>query len=169
MGTALATPACQCVVLPPSCRGRTTQQQTELPGSAVSQKFHVDEEDELRGGRSFDRTFLWPSDRAASQFSPTSGSCRNRCFELVELEPPNCRCDNLCKTYNSCCFDFDQLCLRTGTRHAAFTFTPPFPPPLLNSLHSWWSTFNVLSFSLVVLAYRYATPPPPHLRFMMIN
>uniref|UniRef100_A0A665WQJ8 SMB domain-containing protein n=1 Tax=Echeneis naucrates TaxID=173247 RepID=A0A665WQJ8_ECHNA len=38
----------------------------------------------------------------------------NRCFELIELEPPNCRCDNLCKTYNSCCSDFDQLCLRTG-------------------------------------------------------
>ncbi|TNN02863.1 hypothetical protein fugu_010350 [Takifugu bimaculatus] len=51
--------------------------------------------------------------RSASQYSPTSGSCRNRCFELVELEPPNCRCDNLCKTYNSCCSDFDQLCLRT--------------------------------------------------------
>uniref|UniRef100_A0A3P8VPK0 Ectonucleotide pyrophosphatase/phosphodiesterase 2 n=1 Tax=Cynoglossus semilaevis TaxID=244447 RepID=A0A3P8VPK0_CYNSE len=46
-------------------------------------------------------------------YVPTSGSCRNRCFELVELEPPNCRCDNLCKTYNSCCSDFDQLCLRT--------------------------------------------------------
>ncbi|CAF95587.1 unnamed protein product, partial [Tetraodon nigroviridis] len=50
-----------------------------------------------------------------SQFSPTSGSCRSRCFELVELEPPSCRCDNLCKTYNSCCSDFDQLCLRTGS------------------------------------------------------
>uniref|UniRef100_A0A3Q1BJH4 SMB domain-containing protein n=1 Tax=Amphiprion ocellaris TaxID=80972 RepID=A0A3Q1BJH4_AMPOC len=46
-------------------------------------------------------------------YVPTSGSCRNRCFELVELEPPNCRCDNLCKTYNGCCSDFDQLCLRT--------------------------------------------------------
>ncbi|TWW79733.1 Ectonucleotide pyrophosphatase/phosphodiesterase family member 2 [Takifugu flavidus] len=54
-----------------------------------------------------------PHNRSASQYSPTSGSCRNRCFELVELEPPNCRCDNLCKTYNSCCSDFDQLCLRT--------------------------------------------------------
>uniref|UniRef100_A0A3Q3JMS9 SMB domain-containing protein n=1 Tax=Monopterus albus TaxID=43700 RepID=A0A3Q3JMS9_MONAL len=46
-------------------------------------------------------------------YVPTSGSCRNRCFELAELEPPNCRCDNLCKTYNSCCSDFDHLCLRT--------------------------------------------------------
>lgn len=67
------------------------------------------------GGLSFYGSRLWSSDRAASQFSPTSGSCRSRCFELLELEPPNCRCDNLCKTYNSCCFDFDQLCLRTGT------------------------------------------------------
>ncbi|XP_062320727.1 ectonucleotide pyrophosphatase/phosphodiesterase family member 2 isoform X2 [Osmerus eperlanus] len=43
----------------------------------------------------------------------TSGSCKNRCFELDEAEPPYCRCDNLCKTYNSCCYDFDELCLRT--------------------------------------------------------
>uniref|UniRef100_A0A3Q3GAQ0 Ectonucleotide pyrophosphatase/phosphodiesterase 2 n=1 Tax=Labrus bergylta TaxID=56723 RepID=A0A3Q3GAQ0_9LABR len=51
--------------------------------------------------------------RSASPYVATSGSCRNRCFELAESEPPNCRCDNLCKTYNSCCSDFDQLCLRT--------------------------------------------------------
>ncbi|XP_053700073.1 ectonucleotide pyrophosphatase/phosphodiesterase family member 2 [Synchiropus splendidus] len=43
----------------------------------------------------------------------SSGSCRHRCFELVEAQPPGCRCDNLCKTYNGCCSDFDQLCLRT--------------------------------------------------------
>ncbi|XP_067888298.1 ectonucleotide pyrophosphatase/phosphodiesterase family member 2 [Heterodontus francisci] len=43
-----------------------------------------------------------------------SGSCRGRCFELQEATPPNCRCDNLCKSYNSCCLDFDQLCLKTG-------------------------------------------------------
>uniref|UniRef100_A0A3Q2DVP1 Ectonucleotide pyrophosphatase/phosphodiesterase 2 n=1 Tax=Cyprinodon variegatus TaxID=28743 RepID=A0A3Q2DVP1_CYPVA len=36
-------------------------------------------------------------------------------FELLEAEPPNCRCDNLCRTYNSCCSDFSTLCLRTGT------------------------------------------------------
>uniref|UniRef100_A0A8C2F2X0 SMB domain-containing protein n=1 Tax=Cyprinus carpio TaxID=7962 RepID=A0A8C2F2X0_CYPCA len=29
------------------------------------------------------------------------------------LEPPNCRCDNLCKTYNTCCSEFDELCLKT--------------------------------------------------------
>ncbi|XP_061676078.1 ectonucleotide pyrophosphatase/phosphodiesterase family member 2 isoform X7 [Syngnathoides biaculeatus] len=50
---------------------------------------------------------------STSPYMPTSSSCRNRCFELVEMEPPNCRCDNLCKTYNSCCSDFDRLCLRT--------------------------------------------------------
>ncbi|XP_043972659.1 ectonucleotide pyrophosphatase/phosphodiesterase family member 2-like isoform X3 [Gambusia affinis] len=50
---------------------------------------------------------------SGSLYIPTSGSCRNRCYELVEAKPPNCRCDNLCKTYNSCCSDFNQLCLRT--------------------------------------------------------
>ncbi|XP_038130790.1 ectonucleotide pyrophosphatase/phosphodiesterase family member 2 isoform X1 [Cyprinodon tularosa] len=51
--------------------------------------------------------------RSGVQYIPTSGSCRNRCFELLEAEPPNCRCDNLCRTYNSCCSDFSTLCLRT--------------------------------------------------------
>ncbi|XP_056378652.1 ectonucleotide pyrophosphatase/phosphodiesterase family member 2 isoform X6 [Hyla sarda] len=44
----------------------------------------------------------------------TSGSCKDRCFELQEADPPACRCDNLCKSYNSCCQDFDQLCLKTA-------------------------------------------------------
>ncbi|XP_065139646.1 autotaxin [Paramisgurnus dabryanus] len=43
-----------------------------------------------------------------------SGSCKGRCFELKEAEPPNCRCDNLCKTYLSCCSDFDEQCLKTA-------------------------------------------------------
>lgn len=60
-----------------------------------------------------DGTSARSESRSASQYAPTSGSCRSRCFELVELEPPNCRCDNLCKTFNGCCYDFDQLCLRT--------------------------------------------------------
>lgn len=47
-------------------------------------------------------------------FNSLSGSCKNRCFELVEAEPPNCRCDNLCKTYDTCCSDFDEHCLKTG-------------------------------------------------------
>uniref|UniRef100_A0A8C9VKV6 Ectonucleotide pyrophosphatase/phosphodiesterase 2 n=1 Tax=Scleropages formosus TaxID=113540 RepID=A0A8C9VKV6_SCLFO len=46
--------------------------------------------------------------------SSTAGSCRNRCFELAEAETPNCRCDNLCKTYNNCCLDFDTYCLKTA-------------------------------------------------------
>lgn len=49
--------------------------------------------------------FLWDS---------SSGSCKDRCFELAESEPPHCRCDNLCKTYYSCCLDFDKHCLKTG-------------------------------------------------------
>ncbi|KAM8733897.1 autotaxin isoform 1-T1 [Acanthopagrus schlegelii] len=60
-----------------------------------------------------DGTSARTESRSASPYVPTSGSCSNRCFELVEPEPPNCRCDNLCKTYNGCCSDFDQLCLRT--------------------------------------------------------
>nr|XP_057912394.1 ectonucleotide pyrophosphatase/phosphodiesterase family member 2 isoform X3 [Doryrhamphus excisus] len=51
--------------------------------------------------------------RSTAQHVATFSSCRNRCFELVEVEPPKCRCDNLCKTYNGCCPDFDHLCLRT--------------------------------------------------------
>ncbi|XP_030637743.1 autotaxin isoform X2 [Chanos chanos] len=45
-----------------------------------------------------------------------SESCKNRCFELVDFKPEEstqCRCDNLCKTYNSCCSDFDERCLKT--------------------------------------------------------
>ncbi|XP_071062212.1 autotaxin isoform X1 [Pseudochaenichthys georgianus] len=60
-----------------------------------------------------DGTSARTESRSAPQYVASSGSCRNRCFELLELDPPSCRCDNLCKTYNSCCWDFDQLCLRT--------------------------------------------------------
>ncbi|XP_015683756.1 ectonucleotide pyrophosphatase/phosphodiesterase family member 2-like, partial [Protobothrops mucrosquamatus] len=48
-----------------------------------------------------------------SPWISTYGSCKNRCFELDEAEPPRCRCDNLCKSYSSCCVDFDELCLKT--------------------------------------------------------
>ncbi|TRY83309.1 hypothetical protein DNTS_006036 [Danionella cerebrum] len=47
-------------------------------------------------------------------FNTMSGSCKNRCFELVEAEAPQCRCDNLCKTYSMCCSDFDEHCLKTA-------------------------------------------------------
>ena len=60
--------------------------------------------------------FLFHTVLSDSPWISTSGSCKNRCFELQEAEPPGCRCDNLCKSYNSCCFDFDELCLKTGTR-----------------------------------------------------
>lgn len=58
--------------------------------------------------------FLFHTVLSDSPWISTSGSCKNRCFELQEAEPPVCRCDNLCKSYNSCCFDFDELCLKTG-------------------------------------------------------
>ncbi|CAB1351086.1 unnamed protein product, partial [Coregonus sp. 'balchen'] len=44
----------------------------------------------------------------------SAGSCTGRCFELEEALPPGCRCDNLCKTYYSCCSDFDEHCLKTA-------------------------------------------------------
>ncbi|XP_070604338.1 autotaxin isoform X3 [Erythrolamprus reginae] len=55
-------------------------------------------------------------DSVLSDFPMTSthGSCKNRCFELEEASPPECRCDNLCKSYSSCCVDFDELCLKTA-------------------------------------------------------
>ncbi|GAB5584202.1 ectonucleotide pyrophosphatase/phosphodiesterase family member 2 isoform X5 [Prionailurus iriomotensis] len=49
-----------------------------------------------------------------SPWTNTSGSCKGRCFELQEIGPPDCRCDNLCKSYSSCCHDFDELCLKTA-------------------------------------------------------
>ncbi|XP_050001180.1 autotaxin [Alexandromys fortis] len=49
-----------------------------------------------------------------SPWTNTSGSCKGRCFELQEVGPPDCRCDNLCKSYSSCCHDFDELCLKTA-------------------------------------------------------
>ncbi|XP_029447808.1 LOW QUALITY PROTEIN: ectonucleotide pyrophosphatase/phosphodiesterase family member 2 [Rhinatrema bivittatum] len=55
-----------------------------------------------------------PSVLSDSPWVSTSGSCKGRCFELQEVEPPGCRCDNLCKSYNSCCSDFDEHCLKTA-------------------------------------------------------
>uniref|UniRef100_A0A7N8Y8V6 SMB domain-containing protein n=1 Tax=Mastacembelus armatus TaxID=205130 RepID=A0A7N8Y8V6_9TELE len=50
----------------------------------------------------------------SSCVSVSAGSCKGRCFELDEAKPPGCRCDNLCKTYYSCCSDFDEHCLKTA-------------------------------------------------------
>uniref|UniRef100_A0A665UBU7 SMB domain-containing protein n=1 Tax=Echeneis naucrates TaxID=173247 RepID=A0A665UBU7_ECHNA len=49
-----------------------------------------------------------------SEWISSAGSCQGRCFELEEAKPPGCRCDNLCKTYYSCCSDFDEHCLKTA-------------------------------------------------------
>uniref|UniRef100_A0A9J7WZM5 SMB domain-containing protein n=1 Tax=Cyprinus carpio carpio TaxID=630221 RepID=A0A9J7WZM5_CYPCA len=62
----------------------------------------------------FLKLYLVPEVLSDHPFNSLSGSCKNRCFELVESEPPNCRCDNLCKTYNTCCSDFDEHCLKTA-------------------------------------------------------
>uniref|UniRef100_A0AAQ4P6Z3 SMB domain-containing protein n=1 Tax=Gasterosteus aculeatus aculeatus TaxID=481459 RepID=A0AAQ4P6Z3_GASAC len=48
------------------------------------------------------------------RFYSSAGSCKGRCFELEEAKPPGCRCDNLCKTYYSCCSDFEEHCLKTA-------------------------------------------------------
>uniref|UniRef100_A0A669ELQ5 Ectonucleotide pyrophosphatase/phosphodiesterase 2 n=1 Tax=Oreochromis niloticus TaxID=8128 RepID=A0A669ELQ5_ORENI len=48
-----------------------------------------------------------------SEWVSSAGSCKGRCFELEVASPPGCRCDNLCKTYYSCCSDFDEHCLKT--------------------------------------------------------
>ncbi|KAI4876708.1 hypothetical protein NFI96_017987 [Prochilodus magdalenae] len=55
-----------------------------------------------------------PPHTKISEWVSSAGSCKGRCFELVEAEPPGCRCDNLCKTYYSCCSDFDEQCLKTA-------------------------------------------------------
>uniref|UniRef100_A0A8C9XN80 Ectonucleotide pyrophosphatase/phosphodiesterase 2 n=1 Tax=Sander lucioperca TaxID=283035 RepID=A0A8C9XN80_SANLU len=55
-----------------------------------------------------------PHTKVVSEWVSSAGSCKGRCFELEEAKPPGCRCDNLCKTYYSCCFDFDDHCLKTA-------------------------------------------------------
>uniref|UniRef100_A0A8C5GUN6 Ectonucleotide pyrophosphatase/phosphodiesterase family member 2-like n=1 Tax=Gouania willdenowi TaxID=441366 RepID=A0A8C5GUN6_GOUWI len=54
-----------------------------------------------------------PTHTKVSEWVSSSGSCHGRCFELQVTDPPGCRCDNLCKTYYSCCSDFDHHCLKT--------------------------------------------------------
>ncbi|XP_053302364.1 LOW QUALITY PROTEIN: ectonucleotide pyrophosphatase/phosphodiesterase family member 2 [Pleuronectes platessa] len=55
-----------------------------------------------------------PHTKVISEWVSSAGSCKGRCFELEEAKPPGCRCDNLCKTYYSCCSDFDEHCLKTA-------------------------------------------------------
>lgn len=54
-----------------------------------------------------------PHTKVVSAYVSLARSCKGRCFELEEVEPPGCRCDNLCKTYQGCCHDFDTQCLKT--------------------------------------------------------
>ncbi|CAN9503607.1 unnamed protein product [Ophioblennius macclurei] len=54
-----------------------------------------------------------PHTKVVSEWISSAGSCQGRCFELEVADPPGCRCDNLCKTYYSCCSDFDEHCLKT--------------------------------------------------------
>ncbi|KAM6967948.1 autotaxin [Aplochiton taeniatus] len=77
-----------------------------------------------------------------SAWVSTSGSCRNRCFELDQPQPPHCRCDNLCKTYNSCCSDFDELCLRT---EGGFECSKERCGETRNQLHACHCTEDCLS------------------------
>lgn len=70
-----------------------------------------------------------------SEWVSSAGSCKGRCFELEEAEPPGCRCDNLCKTYYSCCSDFDEHCLKTGECDAE-TLTLNEPSERLGSVRS---------------------------------
>ncbi|XP_031442088.1 venom phosphodiesterase 1 [Clupea harengus] len=40
-------------------------------------------------------------------------SCKNRCYEpLDEEEMAGCRCDQQCHNSNSCCYDFQDICLQ---------------------------------------------------------
>ncbi|XP_040044666.1 autotaxin [Gasterosteus aculeatus] len=55
-----------------------------------------------------------PHTKVVSEWVSSAGSCKGRCFELEEAKPPGCRCDNLCKTYYSCCSDFEEHCLKTA-------------------------------------------------------
>uniref|UniRef100_A0A7N8Y5Q0 SMB domain-containing protein n=1 Tax=Mastacembelus armatus TaxID=205130 RepID=A0A7N8Y5Q0_9TELE len=58
--------------------------------------------------------FLLRRKQSYIKWVSSAGSCKGRCFELDEAKPPGCRCDNLCKTYYSCCSDFDEHCLKTA-------------------------------------------------------
>lgn len=48
------------------------------------------------------------------EWNPLAGSCKGRCYELEEVEPPGCRCDSHCQHYFSCCSDFEEQCVKTG-------------------------------------------------------
>ncbi|XP_075900011.1 autotaxin-like [Nelusetta ayraudi] len=55
------------------------------------------------------------------EWNPLAGSCKGRCYELEEVEPPGCRCDSHCQHYFSCCSDFEEQCVKT---EGGFECTP---------------------------------------------
>lgn len=38
-------------------------------------------------------------------------SCRNRCYEPLDVDSESCRCDSQCVETHSCCFDYKDICL----------------------------------------------------------
>lgn len=38
-------------------------------------------------------------------------SCKGRCYEPFDEEIQGCRCDQQCNATNSCCYDFQDICL----------------------------------------------------------
>uniref|UniRef100_A0A8C8M769 SMB domain-containing protein n=1 Tax=Oncorhynchus tshawytscha TaxID=74940 RepID=A0A8C8M769_ONCTS len=68
----------------------------------------------LLTGSSVSVAYVFQATISDSLWVSSAGSCKGRCFELEEALPPGCRCDNLCKTYYSCCSDFDEHCLKTA-------------------------------------------------------
>ncbi|KAL1254850.1 hypothetical protein QQF64_012911 [Cirrhinus molitorella] len=38
-------------------------------------------------------------------------SCRNRCYEPMEMDSSSCRCDSQCVETHSCCYDYKDICL----------------------------------------------------------
>lgn len=44
----------------------------------------------------------------------STSSCRERCFEVTPSAADACSCDALCIAYNTCCHDFNELCIQPG-------------------------------------------------------
>uniref|UniRef100_A0A5F8G7F8 SMB domain-containing protein n=1 Tax=Monodelphis domestica TaxID=13616 RepID=A0A5F8G7F8_MONDO len=71
----------------------------------------------------------------------TSNSCKGRCFELQEREDMDCQCDNLCKSYGSCCHDFDEHCLKTESPWPRLTHSWTRKNPFFPIAHQWSLSF----------------------------
>lgn len=78
------------------------------------------------------RSYFLPSPLplVGPEWNPLAGSCRGRCYELEEVEPPGCRCDSHCQHYFSCCSDFEEQCVKTGETVLVVLYSAaPLPPP----------------------------------------